>query len=138
MRAARVRERRLRNIISELTADQVLIDVTSGKHLSCRLNLEPIERLEVYGDKHKADRKAADEARTKKARERQQSLKELSQQNSKITDALNADLLDKVIKEGLLKDMPEGEVKRHMMNWSVDRIIRAQRNAEGMPDGTAL
>jgi hypothetical protein len=136
MKAAGVRERQLRNIINELTADQVLLDVTSGKHVSCRLNLEPIERLEAYGDKQKADRKAADAARTLQARQRRQALKSASQMLDRIDVVINKDLREKTIKEGLLKDVPEGENKRHMMNWSIDRIMRAQRNAQGLLDGT--
>jgi hypothetical protein len=136
MKAAGVRERQLRNIITELTADRVLLDVTSGKHVICRLNLEPIARLEVWGDKHKADRKAADAARTKQARERRQALKSASQMLDRIDAVIDRDLREKTIKEGLLKDAPAGENKRHMMNWSLDRIRRAKRNAEGILDGS--
>jgi hypothetical protein len=138
MKAARVRDRQLRNIITELAADQVLLDVTSGRRVSCRLNLEPLARFEVWGDKQKAERRAADAARTKKARERRHTIKELSQQAAKIADAVNADLREKTIKEGLLKHVPEGSTKRHMMNWSIDRIMRAQRNAEGAPTGDVV
>jgi hypothetical protein len=136
MRAARVKERQLRTILNELSADQVLLDLTGGKHVSCRLNLEPIERLEVYGDKQKADRKAADAARTVQARERRQKIKAASQMFDLIDDTINADLREKTIKEGLLKDVPEGEAKRSMMNWSIDRIMRAQRNTEGLLAGS--
>lgn len=130
MKAARVKERQLRTILNELSADQVLLDLTGGKHVSCRLNLEPIERLEVYGDKQKADRKAADAARTKAARERRHAMKEASRVMGLIDEALNKDLQEYALHASLLKDVPEGPEKRSMMNWTTDRIRRTLRIAK--------
>jgi hypothetical protein len=71
MRAGRVKARQWANILKQLKDDRVLLDVEhTERHIACRLDLEPIARLEQWADKHKADRKAYDKKRTEKAREK--------------------------------------------------------------------
>lgn len=129
MRAAGIKHRQLLNIITQLSADGVLLEVRNGKHVSCRLNLEPLMDLEAYSDKHKADKKQQDEARTKRARDKRQQIRELSQVVHKLKDAVDQDARDFVVKAGLLKEVKDEEIRRSMMNWDVDRISRAQQNA---------
>lgn len=133
IRATHVGLRQVERILDELTTDGVLSNVERGGHnVSCRLNLAPIVGLPVYGDTQKADKKAADAERSRLARERRAQLKELARTEHAQTAALNLDMRDLIIKTELLKDMPEGEIKRSMRNWDIPRILRAKQNAERM------
>jgi hypothetical protein len=68
MRAAAVKTRQFANIINQLSDDAVLLNVSNGKRVSCRLNLEPLTQLETYGDKQKAEKKVQGTDRAAKAR----------------------------------------------------------------------
>lgn len=68
MRAAAIETRQLARILNQLSDDAVLLNVSNGRHVSCRLNLEPLTRLEAYGDKQKAEKKAQSADRAAKAR----------------------------------------------------------------------
>src|SRR5579863_9677622 len=77
-RAARVQGRQLARMVRQLAEDGVLLDVVCGvHHVTCRLNLEPLTKLEDYGEKHKEEKKRQDQARSAKARERRAELREL-------------------------------------------------------------
>lgn len=136
LRAAAVKRRQLDYILVQLEQDGVLLDVSKGNHVTCRIDLDIIDHLPDFGETQIAEKKAHNADRAQKARDTRAAMKLASQRMGQIEDAINADLREKVTKEGLLKDVPEGEVKRQMMNWSIDRIMRAKRNTEGLLDGT--
>lgn len=131
MKTAAVGDKQLARILDQLSADGILLDVErSHKRVSCRLNLEPLSQLEPYGDKQKADKKAAADDRARKARERRQTIREISETIQKFGEALALDLGDFVIKSELLKNVKDQNIKRMMLNWDIDRIRRAKMNAE--------
>jgi hypothetical protein len=97
MRAAGVKPRQFLNILTQLSEDGVLLNVSNGRHVSCRLNLEPLTQLEAYSDKHKAEKRAQEEARTKAARERRKTIREIEQTVRKVGEALARDTADFVL-----------------------------------------
>lgn len=133
MRAAAVGDKQLGRIIDRLSADGVLSGVErSQRHVTCHLNLEPLTRLKAYGADQKTEKKAKAADRARKAREQRQKYREVDQMMQKITDALNADLREFVIKTAELKDVKDEAIKRHMMSWDIDRILRAKANVESV------
>ncbi len=76
-KAARVRERQLKNILDQLSTDGILLDLKrTPKHISCRLGFAPISKLELYGEKRKAEKQERNDERTSKARESRAQMKE--------------------------------------------------------------
>jgi hypothetical protein len=139
MRAAAIGDKQLRRILEQLTEDGVLLDVRrTAKHVTCHINLKALSVLPVFGDVQKADKKAQGEARTQAARERRQTVREISQTVNQTGDALNADLHEKTIKEALLADVKDHNVRRMMLNWDIPRIQRAKFNAERLTTGEAI
>jgi hypothetical protein len=138
LRAAAVERRQLDRILVQLEQEGVLLELSKGNNVTCRIDFSMIEVLPAFGETQRAEKQAHNADRAQKARDTRAATKLASQRMGQIEDAINADLREKVTKEGLLKDVPEGEVKRHMMNWSIDRIMRAQRNAEGAPTGEVV
>jgi hypothetical protein len=138
MRSAAIGDKQLGRIFDQLSDDDVLqnIERRAGR-VSCRLNLEPLKELEPYGDKQRAEKKANDAARSQKAREKRTAIREFNEMDAKVGNALNADLCEKTLKEALLKDVKDQNIRRMMMNWDVDRIARAKRNAERILSGVA-
>jgi acyl-CoA reductase-like NAD-dependent aldehyde dehydrogenase len=88
-------------MVRQLADDGVLVDAVCGvHHLTCRLNIEPLTKLEDYGEKHKEEKKQQDQARNAKARERRAQLRELGRIVHAFTDAINADLREYAIRTG--------------------------------------
>jgi hypothetical protein len=131
LRAAGVKDRQLAYILDQLSADGVLLGVERGsRHVSCRLNLEPLTKLPAYGETQQAEKKAQAAERSQKAREKRQENRELSQTVRTVGDALKQDTCEFVIKSELLKDVKDAATRRMMMNWDIPRIKRAKANAD--------
>lgn len=105
-KAARVGERQLRNIIGQLSSDGILIDVVRNpKHLACRVKYAPLFNLEVYGEKHKAEKQARNDDRAAAAREahKQESLyREGLIVSAQLRNILEGALLDYLSQGGTL------------------------------------
>ena len=127
-KAARVQPRQLAYLLKQLSQDGVLLDTVCGvRHTSCRLDLAPLNKLEAYSEKHKAEKQTQGQARTEKSRARRETVRELSMYVAATTQALNADLLDFAVKQSLLQDV-DAKTRRVMQNWPVERIQK--HNAE--------
>jgi hypothetical protein len=94
-KAAAVGDKQLRRILDQLTADGVLTELErTHKHIVCRLNLEPLTKLEPFGDKQKADKKAQAADRAHTARVKRAGIRKLERYVGAVREALNADLRD--------------------------------------------
>ena len=70
MKSVAVGPKQLGRILKGLIAADILKDFSrSGHHVSCQLNLEPLQLLEPYVDKQKTAKKKKDAERSEKARE---------------------------------------------------------------------
>jgi hypothetical protein len=126
LRAAAVKRRQLDYILVELEQNGVLLDVTKGNNVTCRMDLDAISNLPEFGETQRAEKEAHNADRAKKARDTRAAVKTASQQVAQIETAVNADLRDFAIKSALLREVPAGTTKRHMMNWSIAKIKRIQ------------
>lgn len=134
-RAARVKARQLFNILKQLETDSLLLDVETGSHIQCRLNLEAIEKLPVYDPDYKAEAKKLKADRARKARERRAEVKEMERILTAVKDATHKDMAEFIMKTALLKDITDPDIKRSMMTWDIERIRRAKQNAEALQRG---
>jgi hypothetical protein len=133
-RVARVKTRQLFNIMTQLESDKLLLDVETGNHIRCRLNLEAIRKLPTY---KVADQKEENAGRATKAREKRAEIKELNRIITALKEAADKDRAEILVKMVLLQDVKDGDIKRAMMNWDVNRIRRAKANAEAVQRGEA-
>jgi hypothetical protein len=115
-----------------------LLDEVEEVHIVSRENgtvtytmkLQPLKSAEKTITQAKRLKKERNADRTKKARDQRKVLREAEEFRGNVREALYLDLADFAIKSALLKDVPEGEAKRHMMTWDVDKIRRDKANAE--------
>ena len=133
-RAARVKTRQLFNIMTQLESDNLLLEVKTGSHIRCRLNLEAIKMVPTF---EVGDQTQAKADRAKKAREKRAEIKELSRIITALKEAADKDRAEILVKMILLQDVKDRNIKSAMMNWDIDRIRRAKSNAEAVQRGEA-
>ena len=104
-----------------------MVDVERGSHVRCRLNVDAIKKVPVY---EPVPDKVRNADRAEKAREVRADKRELARVIGACKDAADKDRADLLVKQILLQDVKDHEIKRAMMNWDVDRIRRAKANAE--------
>lgn len=69
LRAAAVKRRQLDYILVQLEQDGVLLDVSKGNHVTCRIDLDIIDHLPDFGETQIAEKKAHNADRAQKARD---------------------------------------------------------------------
>jgi hypothetical protein len=69
LRAAAVERRQLDRILVQLEQDGVLLNVTKGNNVTCRIDFSRIEVLPAFGQVQREEKKAHNEDRAQKARD---------------------------------------------------------------------
>jgi hypothetical protein len=69
LRAAAVKRRQLDNILTQLIDDGVLLDVTKGNNVTCRIGFSRIESLPAFGEVQREEKKTHNADRAQKARD---------------------------------------------------------------------
>jgi hypothetical protein len=68
LRAAAVKRRQLDNILTQLIDDGVLLDVSKGNNVTCRIDFSRIEVLPAFGEVQREEKKAHNADRAEQAR----------------------------------------------------------------------
>jgi hypothetical protein len=105
-KAARVRDRQFRNILEQLTADGILLDMERvHNHITCRIDYAPLMKLADYGQMKKEEKQEHNDDRAaaaREARKQERLYQEGLALNAQLRNILNDALLDYLSKGGTL------------------------------------